>query len=109
MILGQPTHTSLKLPELRYLNNIMHIVQIQLALYNSALTDVMTYAMSALASTDYIEPQPTYSKNILFPPALWRVKNFINVSNMYSLLVLQWICFEKTSSVFFLFFPFHFS
>lgn len=57
MILSQRTHITLKLPELRYLNNIMHIVQIQLALYNSALTDVMTYAMTALASTDFIEPQ----------------------------------------------------
>jgi len=58
MYRGQRTHISFKLSELRYLNNIMHIVKNQLALHNSALTDVMTYARSALASTNYIDPQP---------------------------------------------------
>jgi hypothetical protein len=45
--------------------NIIHIVQNQHALYNGALFDVMTYAVSAVASTNYAEPLPTYNKNIL--------------------------------------------
>jgi len=31
------------------------------------MTDVMTYAMSFMASTEYIETLPTYSKDILYP------------------------------------------
>ena len=64
--LGQRTHFTFKLADLRYLNTIMHFIRNQLALCNSALTYVMTYAVSTLASSDYIEPQPTYSKNVLY-------------------------------------------
>jgi hypothetical protein len=49
MYLGQHTHITFELADLRYLNNIMHIIRNQLALYKSALTDVMIYAISALA------------------------------------------------------------
>jgi len=59
-------HISFKLQELRYLDNIMSIIVNQLKRYNNAESDVMTYAMSAMASNDYIEPLPTYS-NILYP------------------------------------------
>jgi len=45
----------------------MPIVTDQIAIYTNAMTDVMTYAMSAMASTEYIEPLPTYSKDILYP------------------------------------------
>ena len=61
--MGPHTQISFKLPDLRYLNYIMPLVQNQL-IYNNALPDIMTYAISALASSDYIEPQPTYNKNI---------------------------------------------
>jgi len=60
--LGQRTPITFKLADLRYVNAIMHIIRNLLALCNSALTDVMTYAISALASTDYIERLPTYCK-----------------------------------------------
>jgi len=56
-----------KLQDLRYLNTIMPLVTDLLARYINAMTDVMTYAMSAVASTEYIEPLPTYSKDILYP------------------------------------------
>ena len=45
----------------------MPLVTDLLARYINAMTDVMTYAMSAVASTEYIEPLPTYSKDILYP------------------------------------------
>jgi len=66
MHLSQRTRITFKLPDLRYLN-IMPIVTDQLARYTKAMTDVMTYAMSAMASIEYIEPLPTYSKDILYP------------------------------------------
>ena len=45
----------------------MHIVTNQLARYSGAMVDVMTYSISALASSEYIEPQPYYSKQIQYP------------------------------------------
>jgi len=67
MYLGQRSHITYKLSDLRYLNTIMPIVMDQLPRCNSAMMDVMTYAMSAMASTEHIERLPTYSKNILYP------------------------------------------
>jgi len=55
----------------------MHIVRNQLALYNGAMTDVMAYAMSALASNEYIESLPTYRKNILFPQLYEELKTLL--------------------------------
>jgi len=77
MYLGRSTHITFKLADPRYLNTNMHIVRNQLASYNSALTDVMTYAISALASTNYIEPQPTYSKNILYTQLYEELKTLL--------------------------------
>ena len=67
MHLSQGTRITFKLPDLRYLNTIMPIVTDKLAKYTIAMTDVMTYTMSAMASTEYIEPLPTYRKDILYP------------------------------------------
>ena len=74
MYLGQRTHIAYKLSDLRYLSTTMPIVTDQLARYTSAMTDFMTYAMSAMASTEYIEPLPTYSKNILYPQLFEELK-----------------------------------
>jgi len=68
-------HFAFKLQDLRYLDNIMYIIVNQLKRYNNAQSDVMTYAMSAMASKDYIEPLPTYSKNILYPQLYEELKN----------------------------------
>jgi len=65
MYLSQRTHIAYKLSDLRYLSTTMPIVTDQLARYTSAMTDFMTYAMSAMASTEYIEPLTTYKNNIL--------------------------------------------
>ena len=74
MYLGQRTHIAYKLSDLRYLNTIMPMVTNQLARYSSAMMDVMAYAMSAMASTEYIEPLPTYSKNSLYPQLFEELK-----------------------------------
>jgi hypothetical protein len=74
MCLDCRTHITYKLQDLRYLNYIMPIVMGQLARYNSGMTDVMTYALSAMASIDYIDPLPTYSKNILYPQLFGELK-----------------------------------
>jgi hypothetical protein len=60
-------HHVFKVSDLRYLNTIMYIVTNQLTRYNNAQSEVISYAMSVIASTDYIEPLPTYGKNILYP------------------------------------------
>jgi hypothetical protein len=60
----------LKLSELLYLNYIMNIVSNQLARYSRAMVDVMTYSISAMASSEFTEPQPHYSKQILYPSCM---------------------------------------
>jgi hypothetical protein len=45
----------------------MHIVTNQLARYSGAMMDVMTYSIFATAPSEYIEPQPHYSKQIQYP------------------------------------------
>ena len=57
MYLGQRTLIPYKLLDLHYLNTIMPFVTDQIARYSSAMTDI-TYAMSAMASAEYIEPLP---------------------------------------------------
>jgi len=65
-----------KLSELQYLNSIMHIITNQLARYNGAMMDVLTYSISATASNEYIEPQPHYSKHIQYPQLYEELKAF---------------------------------
>jgi len=99
MYLGQRTDITFKLADLRYLNTIMHIVRNKLASYNSALTDVMTYAISALVSTDYIEPQPTYSKNILYPQLYEELKQSLETICIHFLFCNK-LYFEIIMSMF---------
>ena len=73
--LSKHKHIALKLQDLRYLD-IMYIIVKQLKRYNNAQSDVLTYAMSAMASKDYIEPLPTYNKNILYPQLYEEVKTW---------------------------------
>jgi hypothetical protein len=65
--LNRRKYITYKLSDLLYLNSIMHIVLDQLARYNGAMSDVMSYAMTAMYSTEYVEPLPTYNKNVLYP------------------------------------------
>ena len=52
-------YVALKFQELRYLQNMFHIVQTQLTSYIAALPDVMTYVISAPSSTTYVDPAAT--------------------------------------------------
>jgi len=45
----------------------MSIVSNQLARYSGAMMYVMTYSLSAMASSEFIDPQPHYSKQIQYP------------------------------------------
>ena len=65
-------YVALKFQELRYLQNMFHIVQTQLTSYIAALPDVMTYVISALSSTTYVEPAANASNVILYPRLFFR-------------------------------------
>jgi hypothetical protein len=52
----------------------MPIVMGQLARYNIAMTDAMTYAFTAMAYIDYVEILPTYSRNFLYPQLFEELK-----------------------------------
>ena len=66
-----------KMHELQYLNSILHIITNQLERYNEHMMDVMTYSISALTCSEYIEPQPHYSKHIQYPQLYEELKAFI--------------------------------
>ena len=59
-------HVALKFQELRYLQNMFHVVQNQLNSYITALPDVMTYVISALYDTN-VEAAANASNLILYP------------------------------------------
>jgi len=61
--------------ELQYLNSIMYIISNQLARYSGAMMDVMAYSISALLSSEYIDPQPHYSKQIQYPQLYEELKH----------------------------------
>jgi len=60
-------YVALKFQELRYLQNMFYIAQTQMTSYITALPDVMTYVISALSSTTYVEPAANASNVILYP------------------------------------------
>jgi hypothetical protein len=41
------------------------------------MVDVMNYSLSAMASSEYIEPQPHYSKQIQYPQLYEELKALI--------------------------------
>jgi hypothetical protein len=56
----------LKLQELLHLNNILYLVANELGRYSGAIVDVMNYSAAAMASSEFIENQPHYSKQIKY-------------------------------------------
>ena len=69
-------YITLKFQELRHLY-MFYVVQNQINFYISALPDVMTYVISALSSSTYIEPSPTASKQILYPQLFEELKTIM--------------------------------
>jgi hypothetical protein len=55
---------ALKLHEQLYLNNILYLVANQEGSYSGAIVDVMNCSTLVMASNEFIEPQPHYSKQI---------------------------------------------
>jgi hypothetical protein len=47
-----------KVADLRYMMNMLHIVQVQQTKYILARNDVMAYAVAALGSIEFVEPHP---------------------------------------------------
>jgi hypothetical protein len=70
MHLGLGKHAKtliLKLSELQCVKYVMYIVANQLARYSGAMVDVLSYSLSAMASSEFIELQFHYSEQILYP------------------------------------------
>jgi len=70
-------HITLKFQELRHLLYTFSVVQNQMNSFISALPDVITYMISALNSSTYIEPSPTASKHILYPQLFEELKTIM--------------------------------
>ena len=70
-------YVAMKFQELRYLQNMFHIVQTQLNSYIAALPDVMTYVISALSSTTYVEPSANASTVLLYPRLFEQLKTIV--------------------------------
>jgi hypothetical protein len=61
---------TLKLSELQYLNYILYIVANQVARYSGTMVNVINYSLSAMASNEFLELQPHYSKQIQHPSCM---------------------------------------
>jgi hypothetical protein len=69
--------SSLKLDDLRYLSYIYPMVQEQLLKYTESLPDLLTYVVSALASTVHVEPMENASKDILYYQLFAELKSLV--------------------------------
>jgi len=67
-------YISPKCQEMRYLLNMIYIVQNHFNSYITALPDIVTYLISALSSDTYVEPPATASKWILYPQRFKELK-----------------------------------
>jgi hypothetical protein len=67
---------ALKLQELLYLN-ILYLVLNQVGRYSGAMVDVMNYSAAALAPSEFIEPQPHYTKQFQYSQLYAELKAFI--------------------------------
>ena len=70
-------YITLNFQDLRYLNNMFHVVYNQLSSYIEALPDLMTYVISALSSATYVEPASTASRHILYPQLFEELKTIL--------------------------------
>ena len=70
-------YITLTFQDLRYLNNMFHVVHNQLNSYIEALPDLMTYVLSALSSATYVEPASTASRLILYPQLFEELKTIL--------------------------------
>ena len=66
---------SLKLPELRILQYILHIITNQLNMYTEALGDFHAYVNTTMISCDFIEPPNPTSKSIVYRQLFDEIKS----------------------------------
>jgi hypothetical protein len=64
----------LKLANLRYLMNMLYLVQALLNKYTEAHGDVMSYVSSARGRTEFIQPPPSSTANIPYDRLFEEVK-----------------------------------
>jgi hypothetical protein len=69
------------LHELIYLNNILYLLLNQVARYGEAAVDVASYLTSVMASTEFIEPQPHYNKQIQYSQLYDELKTMILIKS----------------------------
>ena len=70
-------YINLKFTELRYLLNMIHVVQNQLNVYALALSDVLTYVTAALSSYANVELALSASMSILYPQLFEELKTVL--------------------------------
>ena len=70
-------YISLTLPDMNYLVRVFHIIQQQLRHNISAMTDVLSYVTSSLASTTFVEPPPNASTFINYPRLYEELVTFV--------------------------------
>ena len=70
-------YVALTFQELRYLQNMFHIVQNQLHSYITALPDVMSYVIASLSSDTYVETAANAINLILYPRLFEELKTIM--------------------------------
>jgi hypothetical protein len=63
-----------KLADLKYLMNVLNIVQEEVSTYTNTRNDVSSYAASAAGYTEFIEPNPLSSSDIPYVPLFNELK-----------------------------------
>jgi hypothetical protein len=66
-----------KLADLRYLMNRLHLVQVQQTRYIIARDDIMAYAIAALRSSEFVEPQSPVCRLILYDQLFDEIKTLL--------------------------------
>jgi hypothetical protein len=66
-----------KVEDLRYLKNMLHIVQEQVSTYTTSRDDVRSYAACADGYTEFVEPNPLSSSDISYVRLFNELKSLI--------------------------------
>ena len=70
-------YINFRLIDLQYLSKMFHAVQNQLNAYTLSLPDVFSYVTVAITSTNYVEPAPNASKDIVYSQLFDELKTIL--------------------------------
>jgi len=70
-------YITLRLADLQYLQEMIHVVQNQLNLYTLCLPNVLLYVTVALTSANYVEPAPNANRHIMYPHLIEELKTLL--------------------------------